>query len=186
MLLEARDEDGEGFAATELRDQMMHLLFGGHDTTSSTLVFLCLRARPKPTGARALSPSRTGARRAAPTRRGSSSTGCPHLSMASTRRCGLYPPVWFGPRMAVKPFSSRASGPGGRPHRPFLVGHPSAARGVPGPRGVHSRALQPEPAAGSPRRLHPVRRRARICIGKRFGQLVVKAVATTVLQRFRV
>ena len=49
MLLDAQDEDGEGFTATELRDQLMHLLFGGHDTSSSTVSFLFYELARNPT-----------------------------------------------------------------------------------------------------------------------------------------
>jgi len=40
LLLEARDEDGEGLSDRQLRDQVMTLMFAGHDTTTSTVTFL--------------------------------------------------------------------------------------------------------------------------------------------------
>ena len=40
LLLDARDEDGSALSRTELRDQVMTLLFAGHDTTTSTVSFL--------------------------------------------------------------------------------------------------------------------------------------------------
>src|SRR6185436_19054599 len=40
MLMQARDEDGGSYADKELRDQLMTLLFAGHDTTTSTVTFL--------------------------------------------------------------------------------------------------------------------------------------------------
>ena len=39
LLLAARDEDGEPMSDEELRDQMMTLLFAGHDTTATSLAF---------------------------------------------------------------------------------------------------------------------------------------------------
>ncbi|MBV9309671.1 MAG: cytochrome P450, partial [Solirubrobacterales bacterium] len=104
MLLEARDEAGEGFTSVELRDQIMHLLFGGHDTTSSTLSFLFyeLARHPKVMervvgeifsvlGDRAPSASDL-------------LDGLPYLGMVVDETLRLYPPVWFGPRMSVMPF----------------------------------------------------------------------------------
>jgi cytochrome P450 len=98
----------------------------------------------------------------------------------------LYPPVWFGPRMSVRDFE--------------LLGHHV-------PEGTHimhsswtSHRLPdvfPEPEAFRPERFEPEARARlpkgayipfgggrRICIGKRFGQLVVKAVASSLLQRY--
>ena len=46
MLVQAVDEDGRGLSDEELRDEMMVLLFGGHETTATTLswsVALCLK-----------------------------------------------------------------------------------------------------------------------------------------------
>jgi cytochrome P450 len=39
LLLAARDENGEPMSDEELRDQMMTLLFAGHDTTATSLAF---------------------------------------------------------------------------------------------------------------------------------------------------
>jgi cytochrome P450 len=188
MLLDARDEDGEGFTPGELRDQLMHLLFGGHDTTSSTLSFLIYELSRHP-AALARVQDELGAvlgDRAAPTA-GDLIDGLPYLSMAVDETLRLYPPVWFGPRFSVKPFEF-----GG-----YRV-----------PAGVHvihsswvSHRLPevfPNPEAFIPERFAPEARRMlpagayipfgggqRICVGKRFGQLVVKAIAATILRRFR-
>jgi len=46
MLIQAVDEEGRGLSDEELRDEMMVLLFGGHETTATTLswsVALCLK-----------------------------------------------------------------------------------------------------------------------------------------------
>ena len=40
LLLDASDEDGSTLSRQELRDQVMTLLFAGHDTTTSTVAFL--------------------------------------------------------------------------------------------------------------------------------------------------
>ncbi len=187
MLLEARDEGGEGFTATELRDQIMHLLFGGHDTTSSTLSFLMYELARNPVVLERLTDEldRVLAGRAPTT---DELIGeLPFLSQVLDETLRLYPPVWFGPRLTVRAFEF-----GG-----YRI-----------PAGIHvihsswvSHRLPdvfPNPEAFNPERFSPEARRhlppgayipfgggQRICIGKRFGQLAVKAVAATVVQRFR-
>src|SRR6185503_2609125 len=39
LLVEARGEDGERFTDAEIRDQVMTLMFAGHDTSTSTVTF---------------------------------------------------------------------------------------------------------------------------------------------------
>jgi cytochrome P450 len=114
--------------------------------------------------------------------------GLPQLRMAVEETLRLYPPVWFGPRLAVTPFE--------------FAGHRIPA----GTHIIHSSWVTqrlpevfPDPEAFVPERFTPEARRSiprggyipfgggqRICIGKRFGQLAVEVVATAVLQRFAV
>jgi cytochrome P450 len=42
LLLEARDEEGNGLTLEELKDQVLLLLFAGHETVTSSLASLCL------------------------------------------------------------------------------------------------------------------------------------------------
>lgn len=42
LLLSARDDDGEGLPLEELKDQILTLLFAGHETLTSSLASLCL------------------------------------------------------------------------------------------------------------------------------------------------
>jgi retinoid hydroxylase len=42
LMLAARDDDGEGLPIEELKDQILTLLFAGHETLTSSLVSLCL------------------------------------------------------------------------------------------------------------------------------------------------
>jgi cytochrome P450 len=95
--------------------------------------------------------------------------------------------VWFGPRMSVKP---------------FRFGGCDVPAGV---HVIHSAWVSdrlpeafPNPEAFIPERFTPEARRQlppgayyipfgggqRVCIGKRFGQLMVKAVATSILQKY--
>jgi cytochrome P450 len=187
MLLEARDEDGEAFTSRELRDQLMHLLFGGHDTTSSTVSFLFYELSRHPDVLqRVIDELDSELGGAAPTA-DQLINGLPYFSQVIDETLRLYPPVWFGPRMSVKPFE--------------FAGHHVPA----GVHIIHSSWVThrlpevfPNPEAFIPERFAPEARRGipsggyipfgggqRICIGKRFGQMMVKTVSATVLQRFR-
>jgi cytochrome P450 len=188
LLVEARDEeDGSGLSDREVRDQVMTLMFAGHDTTTSTLTFLLYElachphvlARVYDEQDRVLGDDRPDATRIA--------RELPYLEMVLDETLRLYPPAWIGPRRSVEPFE--------------FAGHH-----VPAGAYVHycswaSHRLPhvfPEPEAFIPERFAPERKVAlprgayvpfgggsRICIGKRFGQTEVKVLAAAVLQRFR-
>lgn len=186
MLLESRDEDGGTFSDEEVRDQLMHLLFGGHDTTSSTLSFLFYELSRYPDVLARVAQERERVIGDAPATAEQLMHELPYLSMAIDETLRLYPPVWFGPRMSVRPFT--------------FAGYRVPA----GVHVIHSSWVShrlpevfPNPEAFIPERFSPEARRElpsgayipfgggqRICIGKRFGQLVVKAVACTVLRNF--
>jgi cytochrome P450 len=190
MLIEAREEPdgaGNGFTDTELRDQLLHMLFGGHDTSSSTLAFLLYElARHPAVLARILAEQDTVLGGRAPTAEQLMS-GLPELRMAVEETLRLYPPVWMGPRQAITAFDF-----GG--HRIPAGTHILHSSWV----THHLPEVFPDPEAFMPERFTPEARRAiprggylpfgggqRICIGKRFGQLMVEVIATVVLQRFR-
>jgi cytochrome P450 len=187
MLLEAQDEEGRGFTATELRDQLMHLLFGGHDTTSSTLSFLIYELAGHPDANTRVIAELDGVLAGREPGVDDLLDGLPYLSTAIDETLRLYPPVWFGPRMTVRGIVF-----GGHviPARTHVI-HSSWVT-------HHLPEVFPEPTSFIPERFSPEARRRlppgayipfgggqRICIGKRFGQLVVKAVAVALLQRFR-
>ena len=48
LLLDVRDEAGEGFSDREVRDQLMTLMFAGHDTSTSTLTFMMYELARRP------------------------------------------------------------------------------------------------------------------------------------------
>ncbi len=168
----------------------MTLLFAGHDTTTSTIVVHVLRARPPPGDRRAAAaPSRTrcssdGApeRRAADLgRAAASSRWCSTRRCASTRRRGSARAARSrrssstATRCPRGRSSTTARGP--RHHLPDVF---ERARGVP------PRALR---AGGARRRCPkgayvPFGGGSRTCIGMRFGQLEVRAIATLILSRF--
>ena len=169
LLLDASDEDGSRLSDAELRDQVMTLLFAGHDTATSTVTFLFyeLARNPHEIPAAAADGER--------------------LEMAIDETLRMYPPAWIGPRRSIEPFElAGVSVPGG-----VFVNYCSWA-------SHHLASVFPDPFSFRPDRFTPEARAAlpkgayvpfgggsRTCIGMRFGQLEVKAIARTILERFR-
>jgi cytochrome P450 len=188
MLIEARDEDtGQGFADEELMDQVLTMLFGGHDTSSSTLSFLLYElARHPAVGDRVAAEAGAVLADSAPSV-DQLMGELPELGMAFDETLRMYPPVWFGPRKAVSEFEFGGHRVPAGTHVMYssLVSHrlPDVFE--------NPDAFVPERFAPAARKLLPKGAYIpfgggqRICIGKRFGQLVVKTVAATVLRRFR-
>jgi cytochrome P450 len=181
LLLAARDEDGSGFSDQEIRDQLMTLMFAGHDTSTSTISFLLYELARHP---ESLEPVWEEQDRVLAGRAPSAAEvagGLPQLDMALDETLRLYPPAWIGPRRAVEAFE-------------FDGQHVPAGAYV----AYCSWASHRLPDAFVPERFSPERKAAlpkgayvpfgagsRTCIGMRFGQLEIKAVATLLLQRFR-
>jgi cytochrome P450 len=186
MLINARDEDGQGFTDRELRDQAMHLLFGGHDTSSSTLSFLVYELARHPGVAERLRAEQDRVLDGSPPGLEALMGSLPELDMAVDETLRLYPPVWFGPRMAVKDFEFQ----GYRIPAGTHIMHSSWTSHrlpdvFPDPHAFIPERFTPEARSKLPKGAYiPFGGGQRICIGKRFGQLVVKAVATALLQRF--
>ena len=96
MLLDAEDEDGSRLSDQELRDQVMTLLFAGHDTATSTVTFLFYELARSP-------------HEIAPLVEEVSASddlvgGMPRLDMALDETLRMYPPAWIGPRRSIEPF----------------------------------------------------------------------------------
>lgn len=187
MLMAATDEDGGRLSDREVRDQAVTLLFAGHDTTTSTISFLLYELARHPHELELLlaEQDRVLAGGRAPTAADLTS-GLPRLDMVLDEVLRLYPPAWIGPRWALEPFEIAGTRvPGGIP-----VNYCSwASHRLPD--------VFPDPEAFVPDRFTPERKAAllkgayvpfgggsRTCLGMRFGQLEVKAIATLVLQRF--
>ena len=85
LLLDAEDEDGARLSDQQLRDQVMTLLFAGHDTTTSTVTFLFFELARNPEEIAALDED-------------------DRLEMAIDETLRLYPPAWIGPRRNIEAF----------------------------------------------------------------------------------
>src|ERR687896_184317 len=157
---------GDGLLTTdrELRDQVMTLLFAGHDTATSTVTFMFyeLARNPQETDPLAL------------------------LDMMLDETLRMYPPAWIGPRRSIDPFELHGVNvPGG-----VMVNYCSWA-------SHHLPEVFPEPWRFLPSRFAPNAKAAlpkgayvpfgggsRTCIGMRFGQVEIKAIARAILSRF--
>jgi len=164
LLLDASDEDGSRLSDRELRDQVMTLLFAGHDTTTSTVTFMFYELARNPQEIDPLS----------------------QLDMVLDETLRMYPPAWIGPRRSIEPFELHGVRvPGG-----VMVNYCSWA-------SHHLPEVFPEPWRFQPSRFAPEAKAAlpkgayvpfgggsRTCIGMRFGQLEIKAIAHAILSRF--
>jgi cytochrome P450 len=166
LLLDACDEEGEGLSDRHVRDEVMTLLFAGHDTTTSTVAFLFyeLARNPDVVGEAGFD-----------------------LALAVDETLRLYPPAWIGPRRSIEPFElCGVRVPGGVPvnycswashHLPDVWDEPEAFR--PGRFAPGRRELIPKGA------YVPFGGGSRTCIGMRFGQAEIDVIATRILERFR-
>jgi len=187
LLIEARGEAGEAFTDREVRDQVMTLMFAGHDTSTSTLTFMMHElARHPDVLARLCEEQDEVLGDSVPTV-DQLERDLPYLDMVLDEVLRLYPPAWIGPRRAVREFEF-----GGYtvPKGAYVNYCSWASHRIP--------EVFPDPEAFIPERFERERKAAlprgayvpfgggqRICIGKRFGQTEVKLVATMLLQRLR-
>jgi cytochrome P450 len=166
LLLDARDEDDSALDERHIRDEVMTLLFAGHDTTTSTVTFLFyeLARRPELADDPAFD-----------------------LTLAIEETLRMYPPAWIGPRRSIEPFEfNGVPVPGGIPvnycswashHLPDVWDEPEAFRPerfAPGNRERIPKGAYIPFGGGS-----------RTCIGMRFGQAEIAVIAGRLLERFR-
>jgi cytochrome P450 len=187
LLLDASDEEGAALTDRQIRDEVMTLLFAGHDTTTSTVAFLFyeLARNPQET-AKLIAEQQAVLGDRPPTAAELAGGKLPALDRALEEALRLYPPAWIGPRRSIEPFEFAGhSVPGNVPvnysswvsHRlPDVWDRPNDFR---------PERWLPEARARLPKGAYvPFGGGSRICIGMRFGQLEVKAIATRILSRF--
>ena len=187
LLITATDEDGSSLSDEEVRDQVMTLMFAGHDTSTSTLSFLFHELAGHPEALARLQAEADAALGGETPTAAQLFGELPYLDMVVDETLRLYPPAWIGPRRAVRGFE--------------FAGHHVPAGAYVNYCSWASHRLPevfPEPEAFIPERFTRERKAAlprgayvpfgggsRICIGKRFGQTEVKLVATLALARLR-
>ena len=187
LLLDVRDEAGEGFSDREVRDQLMTLMFAGHDTSTSTLTFMMHELARHPDVLERLQEEQDRVLGGDVPDIEKLEREMPYLDQVLDEVLRLYPPAWIGPRRAVREFEFNGHTV---PDGAYLNYCSWASHRIP--------EFFPEPEAFRPERFTRERKAAlprgayvpfgggkRICIGKRFGQIEVKLVATMLLQRMR-
>ena len=154
LLLETELDD------RHVRDEVMTLLFAGHDTTTATISFLFWELAGRP--------------------------DWDDLDSALDETLRLYPPAWIGPRRAVAPFELH----GHRIAAGVPVNYSSWASHRLPDVWEDPHAFRPERfLAGErekiPRGAYvPFGGGSRICLGMRFGQLEIGIIAAAIRERF--
>ena len=187
LLLQARDEEGNGLSDRQVIAQALLLLFAGHETTTSMLTLLCLelaRHREVLEQARAeqLELAQHGALNLEQLGR------MPYLEQVLSEIERLHPPVGGGFRGVVKPFEFNG----------FYV--PAGWQLVYSILGTHQLPeIYPDPEQFDPHRFSPQRQEnkqrpfsligfgggSRICIGIAFAKLEMKIVAAHLLRGYQ-
>jgi cytochrome P450 len=166
LLLDAEDEDGGRLTDQHVRDEVMTLLFAGHDTTTSTVAFLFYELARHPELAD--DPAFV-------------------LDHAVDETLRLYPAAWIGPRRSRAP--SVIAGvpvPGGVPvNYSSWVSH-RLADVWEEPEAFRPERFAPGNRERIPRGAYvPFGGGSRICLGMRFGQAEIGVIASRLLERFR-
>jgi cytochrome P450 len=187
LLLAARGESGEAFDDKEVRDQVMTLMFAGHDTSTSTLTFMMHELARHPEVADRLREEADRVLGDEPPSVEALEREMPYLDMVLDEVLRLYPPAWIGPRRAVREyeFAGRTVPKGAYVNYCSWASH-RLPEVFPDPEAFIPERFTRERKAALPRGAYiPFGGGQRICIGKRFGQTEVKLVATLLLRQAR-
>jgi cytochrome P450 len=166
---------------------VMTLLFAGHDTATSTVTFLFYELARNEAELAPL----TAEQDAVVGDRAPSAEelvgALPRLDMALDETLRMYPPAWIGPRRSIEPFELRGVRvPGGAFVNYCSWASHHLAEVFPEPSRFRPERFAPEAKAELPKGAYvPFGGGSRTCIGMRFGQLEVKAIASAILSRFR-
>jgi cytochrome P450 len=188
LLLDAADEDGSVLTDRQVRDEVMTLMFAGHDTTTSTVTFMFHELAQHPEIAeRLVAEQRERLHGRLPTAQQLMGDELPELEAVLEETLRMYPPAWIGPRRSVQPFEFEGTAVPGSAY----VNYCSWA-------SHHLPDVWAEPELFRPERFGPQERGeipkgayipfgggSRTCIGMRFGQLEIRTIATLILSRFQ-
>jgi len=191
LLLDATDEEGNRLTDRQIRDEVMTLLFAGHDTTTATMAFMFYELALNPDLQRPLIAEQEAGLRGPgglrkPTAKDVNGEGLPELEMVLCETLRKYPPAWIGPRRSIEPFEFE----GVQVPGDVYVNYSSWVT-------HHLEEYYPEPERFIPTRFTPENRAklpkgayvpfgggSRTCIGMRFGETEIRTLATLLLQRF--
>lgn len=187
LLLDASDDEGNALDDQQVRDQVMTLLFAGHDTTTSTIAFMFYELIRRPDVVESLREEQERVLGGEPADARMLMSGqLQLLEMVEDEILRMYPPAWIGARKAIETFEfAGATVPGGAyvnysswvsHHLPHVFPEPTEFR---------PERFAPEQKAALPKGAYvPFGAGSRICIGMRFGQLEIKAIASELIRRY--
>jgi cytochrome P450 len=209
LLLDAHDDEGAALTDVQIRDEVMTLMFAGHDTTTSTVAFMFHELARNPdlvrpiiqeqnqvltgsaggtqsTGTATLATGHANARAGPLSAKHLTGDALPQLEMILDETLRMYPAAWIGPRRSVAPFEFAGHTVPGRAYVNYSswVSH-HLPEVFPEPERFLPARFRPENKAALPKGAHvPFGGGSRTCIGMRFGQIEIRAIATLILSRF--
>ena len=187
LLLDAHDEEGASLSDTQIRDEVMTLLFAGHDTTTSTVAFMFYELARNPELVQSLLAEQEAVLGNGPlAAEHLMGQRLPEVEMVLDETLRKYPPAWVGPRRSVEPFEFAGHTVPGRAYVNYSswVSHhlpeifPEPERFIPARFAAERKAALPKGA------YVPFGGGSRTCIGMRFGQIEIRAIASLILRRF--
>ena len=187
VLLACTGADGRELPEGIVRDQTTTLLFAGHDTTTATLTFLGYELARNPAAQAAVQAELDavlGDRD--PTAAELGGKALPVLERTLDETLRLYPPAWVGPRRSrrdVEIAGTRIPAGVGVQYSSWATHH--LAELYPDPERFDPDRFQPGgPVTELPKGAYvPFGGGSRMCLGKRFGQYELRALAATLLRR---
>lgn len=187
LMLDAQSEDGEQLSDSQIRDEMMTLLFAGHDTTTSTVAFMFYELAKAPHLAERLRTEQAALLKDGVPNAGQLMSGelC-RLEMTLEETLRKYPPAWIGPRKSVEAFEFEGHTV---PANAYVNYSSWASHHLPDvwaePEHFRPERFAPEAKAQIPKGAYiPFGGGSRTCIGMRFGQLEVRTIATLIARDF--
>ena len=166
MLLDASDEDGGSLDRAQIRDEMMTLLFAGHDTTTSTVAFMFYELARNP---EVLDDAETS------------------VDMILDETLRKYPPAYIGPRRSIDAFEFQGHLVPANAHVQYCSWASHHLPDVwPEPDEFRPQRFSEDNKAKLPLGAYvPFGGGSRTCIGMRFGQAEIALIARGILERFR-
>src|SRR4029078_6779849 len=166
LLLDASDDEGESLERKHIRDEVMTLLFAGHDTTTSTVAFMFYELARNP--------------------RIADDPGI-SVEMVVDETLRKYPPAYIGPRRAGETFEFEGVRVPGAAHVDYCSWASHHLPHVfPEPEEFRPERFSEENKALLPRGAYvPFGGGSRTCIGMRFGLAEVAVIARAILERYR-
>jgi cytochrome P450 len=166
LLLDARGEDGAELERGEIRDEVMTLLFAGHDTTTSTVAFMFYELARNPELLE---------------------DPASNVDMILDETLRKYPPAYIGPRRARETFEFNGTRVPARAHVSYCSWASHHLPDVfPEPDEFRPERFSEENKAKLPQGAYvPFGGGSRTCIGMRFGQAEIAVIARAILERYR-